>query len=75
MVEKASFERLMVIGAIFDPKQPLNDPKSRPSQVSEPSGRQKSRRSGLFILFVPLVSFRLVVLVVPGGRTQFSVGK
>ena len=28
---------------------------------------QKSRRSGRFVLFVPLVSSRLVVLVVPGG--------
>ena len=37
------------------------------NQVGQVSPSQKSRWSGLFVLFVLLVSSRLVVLVVPGG--------
>ena len=37
---------------------------------ARPSGRQKSRRSGRFVPFVPLVSSRLVVWIFPGGWVQ-----
>ena len=55
-------------GAIFDRNKSQNDTKVVQIRSARPLGRQNSRRSGRFVLFVPLVSSRLVVLVVPGGR-------
>ena len=69
MVGKKDMSRLEVdAGAIFDRNKSQNDPQVVQVRSARPSGRQKSRRSGRFVLFVPSVSSRLVVLVVPGGR-------
>ena len=64
------------VGSIFDPKTAQMNLKIVQVKSARPSGRPKSRRSGRFVLFVLLVSSRLVVLVVPGGRgTIVAPGK
>ena len=55
------------VGSIFVPKRVQNWWQKLKNQVGQVSLSQKSRWSGLFVLFVLLVSSRLVVLVVPGG--------
>ena len=55
-------------GAILDRNKSQNDPKVVQIRSARPSGRQNSRRSGRFVLFVSLVSCRLVV----GSRTGRS---
>ncbi len=61
-------------GSILAPflvqKLTKNGPRSIKSQVDQVFWSQKSGRSGLSVLLVPLVSSGLVVWVVPGGCVQ-----